>query len=140
MKDKETNPGRWEALVAKHSVQVLYWAFAWVLSFVLLVIGSQLIWNFNTSITVLVVFANLAIGIGMIVALIRQMKVMDEMQQRVMLETAALTLGVTLVFAGSFQLWSRIHLVTFEPQVWHVIIFMSLFYMAVTFTSVLRHR
>ena len=140
MSENEMKQGRREANLIKTTVRLYLWILAWVLSIFLLIFGSHHIWNLNTSINVLMIVVNVAIGAGMILAQVRHLKVTDEMEQRVMLETSALTLGLTLVFAGSFQLWEDIKLISFEPQIWHVISAMGLIHIVVTLTAALRHR
>lgn len=136
----EINPGHWETDVKKSAFRLYCWTGAWVISIGLLGIGSRFIWNFNTSVTVFMVLINVAIGIGMILANIRFVKGLDEMQRRIFLEAAALTLGVTLVFGGSYQLWGDLKLISFEPQVWHMVGLMGLINIVGTITAPRRYR
>ena len=123
----QTNPSRWDAKVKKNTLHLHYWTWTWVFSIGLLGIGPQLIWNFNILGTVVAGLINIGVGIGMIMANIRYVKEQDEMHQKIFLEAAALTLGVTIVFGGSYQLWG---VISFEPQVWHLMAVMGL-----TFTA-----
>ena len=125
----QTSLNRWDSEVKKNTIHLNYWTCAWVLSIGLLGIGPQLIWNFNTSGTIFAGLINVAIGTGMIMANIRYVKGQDEMQRKIFLEAAALTLGITVVCGGSYQLWGDIKLISFEPQVWHLMCVMGLTYM-----------
>lgn len=104
----------------KNAIRLNYWTIAWVISVGLLGLGPQLIWSFNTLSTIFAGLINVTVGIGMIMANIRFIKGQDEMQEKIFLEAAALTLGVTVVCGGSYQLWEDIKLISFEPQVWHL--------------------
>ena len=76
----------------------------------------------------------------MVLAQIRLLREQDEMQQRIVLESIALTLGVTVVFAGSYQAWEDIKLISFEPQVWHVLGLMGLVHIVSLVASIRRYR
>lgn len=136
----KTNLTRWDSEVKKNTNRIYYWTFGWVLSIWLLGIGPQIIWNFNSSATVFAALLNLAIGIGMIKANVRFLKGQDEMQQRIFLEAAALTLGVTVVCTGSYQTWQDIKLISFEPQVWHLMCVMGLTFMVGTAVATRKYK
>lgn len=125
----QNNNAKWTAEVKSNISRLHYWVCAWVISIGLLAIGPKLLWNLNTSMTIVVGLANLAIGVGMIMANMQFVKGQDEMQQKIFLEAAALTLGITVVFGGSYQLWGSVALISFEPQVWHLLCVMGLAFM-----------
>jgi hypothetical protein len=60
----------------------------------------------------------------MILANKRHLQGMDEMQQKIFRDAAVLSLGVGLVCACSYELMEDIKLITFEPEVSHVILLM----------------
>ena len=135
-----TNHSNWDSAVKKDIIHLNGWTCAWVLSIGLLALGPQLLWNFNTLGTVAAGLLNLAIGIGMIVANIRFVNGQDEMQQKIFLEAAALTLGITVVFGGSYQLWGDIKLISFEPQVWHLMCVMGLTFIVGTIIAARKYQ
>jgi hypothetical protein len=53
---------------------------------------------------------------------------MDEMQRYIQHEAMALTLGVGLVLGMSYELLEDIKLISFEPEISHLIILMCLTY------------
>ena len=138
MNNIRSRQGYWDSQVRKNISRLNYWTSAWVLSIGILAIGPRVIWNFNTTATVFVGLINLAIGVGMILANIRFIKGQDEMQQKIFLEAAAFTLGVTVVFGGSYQLWGDITRLSFEPQVWHLMCVMGLAF--ITGMSILARK
>lgn len=129
MKKIQTRKSDWDTEIKKNTWREIYWGVAWILSLILMIIGSKHIWNFNILLTLFACIINVAIGIGMIRTCIQSVKGQDEMQQKIILEATAITLGATVVFAGSYQLWEDIKLITFVPQVWHVVGGMGLTFM-----------
>ena len=99
----ETGSGDWATSAARNIVRLRYWTIAWVVSMALAAFGPKLIWNFDTLLTSLGVLINLGVGLGMIVATKRYLHGLDEMQQRIFLDAAVLTLGVGLVI-GDYPL------------------------------------
>jgi len=112
---------KWESSVNKNMIHLNYWALAWVASIGLLGLGPQQLWNFDISITLMAILLNVSIGVRMIVVYRRAVRGQDEMQQKIFLEAAAMTLGILVVFGGSYQVWGAIQLISFEPQVWHLV-------------------
>jgi hypothetical protein len=64
----------------------------------------------------------------MLVANRRYLRGLDEMQQRIMLDAMALCLGVGLVVGLSYELLEDIRLITFQPEIPHLVIIMCLTY------------
>ncbi|MGY8781076.1 MAG: hypothetical protein ACKVJJ_05390, partial [Fidelibacterota bacterium] len=82
-----------------------------------------------TPLTIIGVLINLGIGFGMILANKRHLNGLDELMRKIQLEAMAISLGVGLVCGLSYELLEDIKLITFEPEVSHLIMFMSLTYM-----------
>lgn len=130
MSELKTSPSHWEINVRKNTLRLLCWTGAWTATVAVLAFGPPLIWHFNTLLTIFAIIINVSVGIGMIIAHIRHLNGSDEMQQKNVLEAAALTLGVGLVCGGSYQLWKDIQLISFEPEISHLMILMGLTFMA----------
>ena len=125
---------------AKNIIRLGYWTGAWVLTVAVAAYGPKFIWHFNTLLTVTAILLNLAIGIGMMVVNIRYLKRLDEMQQKILLESAALTLEVGLVSGISYELLEDINLITFQPEISHLIIIMALTFIVGTYVIQRRYR
>jgi hypothetical protein len=110
----------------KSTARAKYWSIAWVLSSALAAFGPKLLWDFHTGLTILGVFINLAIGFGMVVANKRYVQGLDEMQRKVFLDAAALSLGVGLVCGLAYELLEDIKLITFQPEISHLVMLMCL--------------
>ena len=54
---------------------------------------------------------------------------LDEMQQRIMFDAMGLTLGVGMVVGLSYELFDDIKLITFQPEIGHLVMIMCLTYL-----------
>jgi len=112
-----------------NTIRLGLWNAAWVLSMVLAAFGPKLIWDFNTPLSVLGVLLNLGVGFKMISCNKAYLKGLDELQQKIQFEAMALSLGVGLVVGLSYELLEDIKLITFEPEIPHLIILMAITFM-----------
>ncbi len=112
-----------------NTVQLGLWTGAWVLTTAFAAFGPKFFWEFNTPLTILGVLINLGIGFGMILANKRYLNGLDELMRKIQLEAMAISLGVGLVCGLSYELLEDIKLITFEPEVSHLIMLMALTYM-----------
>jgi len=130
MNDLNTDSGTWTRSNSRNTLHLLFWTVAWVLSTALAAFGPKLLWDFATVPTVLAVLVNVGVGFGMILATKRQVHGLDELQQRIFLDAGALSLGVGLVFGIAYELLEDIKLIPFEPEISHLIILMTLTFLA----------
>lgn len=128
MNDSKSKPSSWEAQTAKNTKSLGFWTIAWVLSLALAVFGPMFIWDSHVLLSVLAVAANLAIGVGMILANKRHLHGLDEMQQKIQFEAMALSLGVGLITGLSFSTLAIVDLIGFDADISHMVILMSITY------------
>ena len=126
MSKTTSGSSEWAASNKRNVVVLRYWTFAWVLSTALVAFGPKLIWDFQTTPTILGVLLNIAIGFGMILANKRHLQGLDEMHRKIFLDAGALSLGVGLVCGLSYDLLEDVRLITFEPEIAHLVILMCL--------------
>ena len=107
--------------------KVAYWGLAWVLATAGATFGPELLWGYGTLITSIGIAIQLAIGFGMIWTFKGFLLAMDELQRLIQLEALSLALGV--VVGLSYELLEDVKLITFEPEISHLIMLMSLTYM-----------
>ena len=125
-----THSKSWATDHARNVVRLRYWTVAWLVTTVVAAFGPRLIWNFDTLLTILGVLANLGVGFGMILATKRHLSGLDEMHQKIFLDAGVLSLGVGLVCGLSYELWEDINLISFEPEISHLVILMCLTFVA----------
>lgn len=127
MKNKQVQT-EWKKNTQSKSMKLLMWSALWVLSITVLAFAPKFIWDFNTPLTLLAVLVNLLVGLGMILANRAHLRSLDEMQQKIQSDAMALTLGVGLVVACCYEIFEDVKLITFEPEISHVVIIMCLTY------------
>ena len=111
-----------------HTIHLAFWTGTWVLSTAVTAYGPKLLWNFNSLLSIVGVLIHLGIGFGMILANKRYLNAVDELMRKIQLEAMALTLGVGLVVGISYELLEDIKLISFEPEIGHLIILMAFTY------------
>jgi hypothetical protein len=109
--------------------KVIYWCLAWTLATAGATFGPELLWGYGTLITSIGIAIQLAIGFRMIWTFKGFLLAMDELQRLIQLEALSLALGVGVVVGLSYELLEDVKLITFEPEISHLIILMSLTYM-----------
>ena len=126
MSKQTTSPNDWEAKKASNIRNLRYWTLAWVLTSALAAFGPRFIWDYHTALTILGVVINVVIGFRMIVANRDYLRGLDEMHRKIFLDAGALSLGVGLVIGLSYELLEDIKLISFEPEISHLVILMCL--------------
>ena len=119
---------------------VIYWCLAWLLATAGATFGPELLWGYGTLITSIGIAIQLAIGFGMIWAFKGFLLAMDELQRLIQLEALSLSFGVGVVVGLSYELLEDVKLITFEPEISHLIMLMSLTYLFGLFLSNRRYR
>lgn len=127
----------WTAQNRKNTKNLALWTLGWVLSMALASLGSALLWPGDTLLSGLTIALNLFIGIGMIWSNKRHLLGLDEMEQRVQLESMGITLGVGLIFGLAYSNLDQTNLIPFNAEISHLVILMGLTYL-VSVYSLLR--
>jgi drug/metabolite transporter (DMT)-like permease len=105
------------------------WTAAWVISMGIAAFAPKYAWEFNTLLSVIAVIVSLFFGFGMLLANRRYLRGLDEMQQRIMFDAMGLALGVGLVVGLSYELLEDIKLITFQPEIPHLVFVMCFTYL-----------
>jgi hypothetical protein len=140
MNDPGTGSSEWATSNKRNTVRLGYWTLAWVATLAVAAFGPRYAWDFATLPTILAVLVNLGVGFGMIVANKRHLHGLDELHQKIFLDAGALTLGVGLVCGLSYELLEDIRLISFEPEISHLVILMSLTFLAGMVAGHRRYR
>ena len=130
MNKQITESTDWNAKTRRNTIHLAYWTVAWTLTMALATFGPIYIWDKIPAISVMAIVLNFGLGIGMILANRRHLRGLDEMHQKIFRDAAVLSLGVGMVCAISYELLEDIRLITFEPEISHVIILMTLTFLA----------
>ena len=117
----------------KNTAKLKFWSAMWLISMALCNFGPLFIWHFNTTITVIVVLLNLALGLKMILVNIQHIKGLDEMQQRMQLNAMGITLGLSLVVGLTYSNLDVLNLISFHAEISHLVLFIGVTYLTATF-------
>ncbi|MGB5487717.1 MAG: hypothetical protein WBN06_10035 [Lysobacterales bacterium] len=140
MNNPNTKPNGWAANNTKNTLFMLYWTAAWVLTTALVTFGTEYIWPSNKLFTSLAILVNVAVGFGMILAVKRYLKGLDEMQQKIQLDAMALSLGVGLVVGLGYSSMDQTGLIPFDAEISHMIMLMSITYIVGIFAGLRKYR
>jgi len=140
MNDPKTGSSDWAVSSTRNTVRLRYWTIAWVASMAVAAFGPKFIWDFAVLPSILGILINLGLGFGMILANKRYLQGLDEMHQKIFLDAAALTLGVGLVCGLSYDLLEDIKLISFQPEIPHLVIFMCLTFLVGMIAGHRRYR
>ena len=122
------------------TAKLAYWGLAWVLATAGATFGPELLWGYGTLITSIGIAIQLALGFGMIWTFKGFLLAMDELQRLIQLEALSLALGVAIVVGVSYELLEDVKLITFQPEISHLIILISLTYLFGLFLGNRRYR
>jgi len=126
MNDSNAAHTDWATTNKRNTVRLAYWTFAWVATMAIATFGPEVLWDYATVPTVLAMLLNFCMGVGMIVANSHYLQGLDELHKKIFLDAGALTLGVGLVCGLSYELLGTIELISFEPEISHLVVLMAL--------------
>ncbi|TLU59941.1 hypothetical protein FE810_16500 [Thalassotalea litorea] len=128
----------WQTRNKKNTRNLAIWTLAWVLTMALATLGPQLIWQEDTLYSVLAILLNILIGIGMIYANARHLRGLDEMQQRVQLQSMGITLGVGMVLGFAYSNLDIANVIATDAEISHLMMLMAITYMISLFIGLKR--
>src|SRR5690606_19822664 len=100
----------------KNTKRLAFWTLAWVLTMAVAAFGPKLLWDFNTTLSIVFIVINTLIGIGMIQANRRYLNGLDEMQRKISLEAMAIALGVGVVGGLSYGMLDLANVISFHGE------------------------
>lgn len=113
----------------KNNLNLAKWTSAWVITLAIASFGPHILWQEDALFSVVAIAVNVVVGIMMIMANKRQIKGMDELQQRLHLNAMAITLGASLVFGLAYSVVQSSGLLQFKEDISHLVLFMGLTYL-----------
>lgn len=123
-------PTDWVTINKRNTARLAYWTFTWVMTMALAAFGPRFIWDFATLPTIMALIVNLGIGFGMIMSNSRYLQGLDEMHRKIFLDASAFTLGVGLVCGLGYELLDSTKLISFQPEISHLVVLMCLTFLA----------
>jgi hypothetical protein len=122
------------------TVRLFCWSAAWVAATAFLKFGPKFLWNQTPALTLLAAAFNLAVGIGLILANKNYITELDELQQKVYLNALGITVGVGLIAGVPYAVLDSYNLVPFHADISHLLMVMSVTFVASNVYGNLRYR
>jgi hypothetical protein len=104
------------------------WTLAWVASTALLRFGAEYIWDYHPAYSISALITHLALGFAMIMVNVKHLVNLDELQRKITMDAMGITLGVGLIAGIAYEQLEDIKLITFEPEISHLIMIMGITY------------
>ena len=120
----------WAAQNRRNTQRLGFWTGAWLISMAVSVFGPTLFWGQATLPTVVAIAVNIGAGIGMIIAGIRHLNGLDELQRKIQLDATALALNVGLVGGLAYSAMDISNLISFDAEIAHMVFLIGLTYLA----------
>ena len=126
--------------VKKSTNYVFGWGIFWVFATAGVAFGPKNLWNFNTWITIIAVVIHVGIGLVLIRALKQNLLAMDELHRKIHLDAMAWSLGIGLVLGCTYEMLEDIKLITFQPEIPHLILTICLAYVAGVIQGIRKYQ
>ena len=94
MNTNKTAPAGWEVKQVKQSVRFGAWSIASGATWVFAILGSQFLWDGNRTYSAIAIAVNVVVGLVLLRVHRDYLRSLDEMQQRVYIESMGLALAV----------------------------------------------
>ena len=126
--------------IKKSTNYVFVWGIFWVFATAGVAFGPKNLWNFNKWITIIAVVIHVGIGLVLIRALKQNLLAMDELHRQIHLDAMAWSLGIGLVLGCTYEMLEDIKLITFQPEIPHLILTMCLVYVAGVIQGIRKYQ
>ncbi|MDX1544684.1 MAG: hypothetical protein R3214_12140 [Christiangramia sp.] len=123
----------------RNTIKLAFWTAAWVLTIALVTFGYKF-WDQGPVISVITISVNLLIGIGMIIANMKYLNGLDELQRKISLEAMGITLGVTLVAGLAYSMLDTTNVISNDAEISYLVIVMGLTYIAATVINNIKYK
>jgi uncharacterized membrane protein YcfT len=115
-----------------NNFQLALWTLAWVASTAFLRFGAEYIWDYQAAYSIIALITHLALGAAMIMVNVKHLSNIDELQRKITMDAMCITLGVGLIAGIAYEQLEDIKLITFEPEINHLIMLMAITYIIAT--------
>ncbi len=116
------------------------WTFSWLASLALAMFGPGWLWPASAAASWVALAVNVGIGIGWIVAHVRYLRRLDELQRKINLDALAIALGSGIVGGLSYSVAHSIGLVAFNDVILVFCVIVSAVYISAIAIGNLRYR
>jgi hypothetical protein len=127
--------------IHKSNVNLAIYTGCWLITTALLAFGPKFIWDFSVVFTLFAIAFNIGSGALMIFANIKHLNSLDELGRKIFLDSAAITLGVVMVFGVCYELTSYAgESFAFKATISHIYFVMGITFMLSVFLGHRKYR
>lgn len=130
----------WNTQNKSNTINLAIWTMAWLLSMALAVFGPKFIWDGEYALTAIGVIVNALLGLGMILANIRLLNGLDDLQKKIQLEGMAIALGVGIVGGLSYSLLDTTNLIPHDAEISFLVMLIALVYLFSVLIGQIRYK
>jgi hypothetical protein len=131
---------RFESRIRRSTKKLALWTGAWLLALTLLAHGPEYLWTGQLGLTLAAAAVNLFTGIGWVLATRQHLGDLDELHRKVLLEAMGITLGVGVIVSLPYTLLEGHDAAPFDGNSGHLVILMSLTFIASVVAGLRRYR
>ena len=136
----ETQPNEWEAGTRKNVLHLAYWTGGWVLTVAIAAFGPKLIWDFNSTMSVVAILVNAIVGVGWILMNRKYTNGLDELHRKITMDARAMALGVGVVGGISYSMLDAAKVISFHAEIGHLIGLMGITYLIAFIIDSIRYK
>lgn len=130
----------YQSRTRRNVVRLFGWNGAWGAATALMALGPKFLWNKALVFTLLAVGLDVAVGVGMILANKKYIAELDELQQKVQLNSMGITLGIALIAGVPLSVMDAYHVIPFHADIAYLLILMSLTFALSNLYGTRRYR
>src|SRR5580698_8567394 len=130
----------YESRIRTNVIRLFRWSGAWGAATALMAFGPKFLWNKALVFTLLAVGLDVAVGVGMILANIKYIAELDELQRKVQLNSMGIALGVALIAGVPFSVLAAYDVIPFHADIAYLLILMSLTFAVSNLYGTRRYR
>ena len=139
MKEMTDNPSAYTTRNNRNNISYILWVIAWVGTMIAADKAMLYGWYSSDLVSILAIIFNAVLGLGVILAFMRMLKGMDDLQRNIQLNALALAVGVGFVGGFTYLLLATTELIS-EAEISDVLLLMSLAYMGTVGFGLAKYR
>ena len=123
-----------------NTMRLFGWGVTWVAATALMGLGPKFLWHKALEFTLPAIGLDVAIGVGWILAAKKYVMELDELQQRVWLNSLGITVGVVMIVVPPLSVMDVSHMLSFHVNISHVVMLMAVTFVVSLVYGMVRYR
>ena len=140
METKNSSSNTWKDRKRSISVQLAFWALAYVITMAIASFGPKFLWDYNAVASLSAILCNLLVGLWMIIVNVRHLKQADELMKKIQLEAMGLALGIGIVVGLSYSLLDVTNVISSDAEIAYLVIVIGLIYLTSLVVNYRRYQ